>query len=68
MNGPYALFVFVGMLPWTFFANAVSLAANSLVGSSHLISKVYFPRILIPIGGDRRRPGRLRDLVRGFCW
>jgi len=37
------------MLPWTFFANAVTLAANSLVGSSHLISKVYFPRILIPI-------------------
>jgi len=36
------------MLPWTFFANAVSLAANSLTGSSHLISKVYFPRILIP--------------------
>ena len=36
------------MLPWTFFSNAVALAANSLVGSSHLISKVYFPRILIP--------------------
>jgi lipopolysaccharide transport system permease protein len=49
VQGPYALYVFVGMLPWTFFANAVSLAANSLVGSSHLISKVYFPRILIPI-------------------
>ena len=46
--GPYALHVFVGMLPWTFFANAVSLASNSLIGSSHLISKVYFPRILIP--------------------
>lgn len=48
VEGPYALYVFVGMLPWTFFANAVSLAANSLVGSSNLISKVYFPRILIP--------------------
>jgi homopolymeric O-antigen transport system permease protein len=49
VEGPYALHVFVGMLPWTFFSNAVSSAANSLVGSSHLISKVYFPRILIPI-------------------
>jgi lipopolysaccharide transport system permease protein len=48
VDSPYALYVFVGMLPWTFFANAVSLAANSLIGSSHLISKVYFPRILIP--------------------
>lgn len=48
VEGPYALYVFVGMLPWTFFANAVALAANSLIGSSHLISKVYFPRILIP--------------------
>jgi lipopolysaccharide transport system permease protein len=48
VNGPYALHVFVGMLPWTFFANAVALAASSLLGSSHLISKVYFPRILIP--------------------
>src|SRR5476651_1739840 len=39
VDGPYALYVFVGMLPWTFFSNAVSLAANSLVGSSNLISK-----------------------------
>jgi homopolymeric O-antigen transport system permease protein len=48
VSGPYALHVFVGMMPWTFFSNAVVLAANSLVGSSHLITKVYFPRILIP--------------------
>jgi lipopolysaccharide transport system permease protein len=47
--GPYALHVFVGMLPWTFFSNAVALSANSLIGSSHLISKVYFPRIIIPL-------------------
>ncbi len=44
VHGPYALHVFVGLLPWTFFANAVNQAANSLVGSGHLISKVYFPR------------------------
>jgi lipopolysaccharide transport system permease protein len=37
------------MQPWTFFTNAVNQAANSLVGSSHLISKVYFPRLLVPL-------------------
>jgi lipopolysaccharide transport system permease protein len=49
VEGPYALHVFAGMLPWTFFANAVMLASNSLIGSSHLISKVYFPRIIVPL-------------------
>jgi lipopolysaccharide transport system permease protein len=49
VNGSYSLFVYIGLALWTFYANAVSLAANSLVGSSHLISKVYFPRLLIPI-------------------
>jgi len=46
--GPYALYVFAGLLPWTFFANAVTQAGGSLVGSGHLISKVYFPRLLVP--------------------
>ena len=49
VEGPYALHVFAGMLPWTFFSNAVTGAANSLVGSGHLISKVYFPRLLVPL-------------------
>jgi len=49
VDGSYALFVYTGLSLWTFHANAVSLAANSLVGSSHLIAKVYFPRLLIPI-------------------
>jgi lipopolysaccharide transport system permease protein len=49
VNGSYALFVYIGLSLWTFYANAVSLAANSLVGSSHLIAKVYFPRLLIPL-------------------
>jgi homopolymeric O-antigen transport system permease protein len=48
VTGSYALFVYVGLSLWTFHANAVALAANSLVGSSHLIRKVYFPRLLIP--------------------
>jgi lipopolysaccharide transport system permease protein len=47
-NIPYPLFVFAGLLPWTFFSNAVSSAGNSLVGNSHLITKVYFPRMIIP--------------------
>lgn len=49
VEGSYALFVYVAMQPWTYFANAVSMSANSLVGSSHLISKVYFPRLLVPL-------------------
>lgn len=45
---PYPIFAFVGLLPWTFFANAVNASGNSLVGSSNLITKVYFPRMIIP--------------------
>jgi lipopolysaccharide transport system permease protein len=44
---PYAVFAFAALMPWTFFANALSGAAASLTGHSHLISKVYFPRLLI---------------------
>ncbi|HEX7177438.1 MAG TPA: ABC transporter permease [Pyrinomonadaceae bacterium] len=47
---PYPLFAFVGLVPWTFFANAVTTSSNSLVSSTHLISKVYFPRLLVPAG------------------
>src|SRR6478672_9126128 len=46
---PYALMVFAGMLPWTFFATGLSDASNSLVGNAGLISKVYFPRLIVPI-------------------
>ena len=45
---PYPLFAFAGLLPWTFFANAVTNSGNSLVGSANLITKVYFPRMIIP--------------------
>jgi lipopolysaccharide transport system permease protein len=47
-DGPYPLFAFAGLLPWTFFANAVSNCANSVVTSANLITKVYFPRMIIP--------------------
>jgi lipopolysaccharide transport system permease protein len=46
---PYPILVFAGMLPWQFFASALSDCSNSLVGSAHLLSKVYFPRLLVPI-------------------
>jgi len=47
-NAPYPLLVFAGMLPWTFFSTALSDASNSLVTNSNLISKVYFPRLIVP--------------------
>ena len=45
---PYPLFAYAGLLPWTFFSNAVNNSGNSLVGNSNLITKVYFPRMIIP--------------------
>ncbi len=45
---PYALFTLAGILPWQFFANALSDAGNSLVQNANLISKVYFPRMIVP--------------------
>ena len=47
---PYPIFSYVALLPWTYFANAISQSGNSLVNSSHLITKVYFPRLCIPMG------------------
>jgi lipopolysaccharide transport system permease protein len=47
-SAPYSLMVFAGMLPWTFFSTALSEASNSLVGNANLISKVYFPRLIVP--------------------
>ena len=46
---PYPVFVYAALLPWGLFSTAVSTAGNSMVGSSHLVSKVYFPRVLIPV-------------------
>jgi lipopolysaccharide transport system permease protein len=45
---PYPLFAYIGLVPWMFFSNAVSSAGNSLITSSNLITKVYFPRVIIP--------------------
>lgn len=46
---PYPLFSFAALVPWTFFANGLSQSSNSLVGSGTLITKVYFPRLIIPL-------------------
>src|SRR5215813_5748445 len=48
-TAPYALMVFAGMLPWSFFSTAVADASNSLITNANLISKVYFPRLIVPI-------------------
>jgi len=45
---PYAITVYAAMLPWQFFANALAEASNSLIGNSNLITKIYFPRMIIP--------------------
>ena len=49
VDGPFPIFVFAALLPWTFFTNAVSSSSASLVNSTNLITKVYFPRILVPL-------------------
>ena len=47
-NAPYPIMVFSAMLPWQFFANSLSESSNSLITNSNLISKVYFPRLVVP--------------------
>jgi lipopolysaccharide transport system permease protein len=47
---PYPLFVLTGLVPWTFFSNAISSAGQSVVGNQNLVTKVYFPRLFIPMG------------------
>lgn len=60
---PYALLAFSGLLPWTFFANSVSNGSNSLVSNAHLLTKVYFPRLIIPVAAVG---GRLVDFGVSF--
>lgn len=47
-KAPYFLMIFTGMLPWQFFSNALGEASNSLLGNANLLTKVYFPRMIIP--------------------
>jgi lipopolysaccharide transport system permease protein len=48
VNSPYAIMVYAGMMPWIFFSTALAEASNSLIGNANLITKVYFPRLIIP--------------------
>ena len=61
---PYALLAYAGLLPWTFFSTAVIGCGTSLVGNAHLITKVYFPRIIIPAAAVA---GRLVDFTIAFA-
>jgi len=60
---PYPLFAFAGLLPWMFFSSSVTNSSNSLVGSANLITKVYFPRLIIPAAAIG---ARLVDFAIGF--
>jgi lipopolysaccharide transport system permease protein len=45
---PYPVFVYAGLLPWMYFSSAISNSGNSLLLNGHLISKIYFPRLILP--------------------
>jgi len=63
-NGfPYPVFVCAGLLVWTFFSAAITSGSNSLVGSSHLVTKIYFPRMIVPAAAVG---ARVVDFVIGF--
>jgi lipopolysaccharide transport system permease protein len=61
---PYALMVFAGMLPWTVFSMGLSEASNSLINNANLITKVYFPRLLVPAA---TLAVSFVDFLIGFC-
>lgn len=63
-TAPYVLMVFAGMLPWQFFSNSLSESSNSLIGNANLITKVYFPRMIIPSSAVITS---LMDLAISFC-
>lgn len=62
-GSPYALFVYLGLLPWTFFSSAVVSSGNSLIGNANLITKVYFPRVIAPMAAVG---ARVVDLLIAF--
>ena len=60
---PYPIFCYAALVPWSFFANGLNQASNSLVGNSNLITKVYFPRICMPIASVL---GGILDFILAF--
>ena len=65
---PYPVLVFAGMLPWFLFSSILGDASNSVVGNANLISKVYFPRIIIPIASAVVNSRRFWDQPRAAIW
>jgi lipopolysaccharide transport system permease protein len=63
-TAPYALLVFAGMLPWTIFSTSLTEASNSLISNANLISKVYFPRLIVPLANVGVT---IVDFLIGFC-
>ena len=61
---PYPIWNYAAMVPWTFFAFGLTQSSNSLVGSSNLLKKVYFPRLVIPIASVLSGLDRLRSRFR----
>jgi lipopolysaccharide transport system permease protein len=61
---PYPLFVYLGVLPWSFFATAITSSGNSVVGSERLVTKIYFPRLAIPIAAVG---AALLDFIIALC-
>ena len=53
VDAPYAIMVYAAMLPWIFFSTSLSEASNSLISNTNLISKVYFPRLIVPTASLR---------------
>lgn len=64
IDAPYPLFAYAALLPWTLASNATTHAAHSLVGNAHILTKVYFPRVLIPLAAVL---SCLVDLVPGLA-
>jgi len=63
-GAPYPIFVFIGLLPWNYFSSVLGQSTNSLVAGSNLVSKIYFPRLLIPASSA---VAALLDLAIGFA-
>lgn len=63
-NIPFPLFVLTGLIPWVYFSGLVQEAGNSLIASQHLITKIYFPRVILPL--SKTLPGLL-DFFIAFC-
>ena len=63
---PYPVFSYVALLPWQLFANALQKSGISLVGNANLITKIYFPRLVIPISAVVSGPATIANMRRSF--